>query len=77
VHDGNVVDEHALILRSYWRGKMPLIVHSLRYSRPILRNLTVLILSGTAYVNVWYIAVLVNSSYYIIIIIIIIIILGS
>jgi hypothetical protein len=43
VHDGIVRGAHSLILRSYWRGKMPLTV----LQRPVLRNLTVLIPFGT------------------------------
>jgi hypothetical protein len=42
----------ALILRSCRRGKMPLMVLqlSLRYSRPVLPNLTVLIYFGKTYI---------------------------
>jgi hypothetical protein len=52
VHDWNIRGTHALILRSYWRGKMPLMVLkcSLQYSRPILCNLVVLITFGKMYV---------------------------
>jgi hypothetical protein len=34
LHNGNVICAHALILRSYWRGKTPLLVLNAHYGIP-------------------------------------------